>query len=297
MHTIQFAPGDDIIEICRDNVFKAVFTRDTPLSQGALKRLISPYIGREVEVITVIANEPAALDTRDRQIRYDIRVKLDKGELANVEMTLFPRKFEPLRLEYYTARLFSGQEIRGSDKSFGELTHTYQISLIRSRRIFPDQALVHHFEYYDRELGVNLGGQTKIIVVELEKAVDIAGKPVAELSREEMWALFFRYAKDRERRALVNELLRREEGIAMAGEVLLTVSRDEIERARLDSEYEGRLDRQAERADARQEGWKERDEKALQEKLESGRKMKKDGLSPEQIQKYIPLSSEEIERL
>jgi hypothetical protein len=40
----------------------------------------------------------------------------------------------------------------------------------------------------------------------------------------------------------------------MAGEVLLTVSRDEIERARLASEYEGALDRQAERVDVRREG-------------------------------------------
>jgi hypothetical protein len=84
MRIIQFAPDDDIIEICRDNVFKTIFTRDTPLSQGALKRLISAYIGRKVETATVIANEPAALDIRDRQIRYDIRVKLDQDELANV---------------------------------------------------------------------------------------------------------------------------------------------------------------------------------------------------------------------
>ncbi|MDR1862704.1 MAG: Rpn family recombination-promoting nuclease/putative transposase, partial [Treponema sp.] len=147
MRTIQFAPDDDIIEICRDNVFKAIFTRDTPLSQGALKRLISAYIGRKVETAAVIANEPAALDIRDRQIRYDIRVKLDQGELANVEMTLFPRNFEPLRLEYYIARLFSGQEIRGTDKGFGDLADTYQIALIGSKRIYRDDALVHHFEY------------------------------------------------------------------------------------------------------------------------------------------------------
>ncbi|MDR0390020.1 MAG: hypothetical protein LBH73_08110 [Spirochaetaceae bacterium] len=39
MNTIQFAPDEDIIDICRDNVFKAAFTRDNPLSQGALKKL------------------------------------------------------------------------------------------------------------------------------------------------------------------------------------------------------------------------------------------------------------------
>jgi predicted transposase/invertase (TIGR01784 family) len=194
-------------------------------------------------------------------------VKLDRDELANVEMTIFPRNFEPIRLEYYLARLFSGQDIQGTGRSFGNLTRTYQIALTGSRRIYHDEALVHRFEYYDRETGTSLGGRTKIIVVELEKAESSAGKPATELSGEEKWALFLRYAKERERRNLVNELLREEEGIAMAGEVLLTVSRDEIERARLDSEYEGRLDRQAERADARQEGWEE----GLAEGREEGR--------------------------
>ena len=31
---IYFDETEDIIDICYDNVFKAVFTRDTPASQG-----------------------------------------------------------------------------------------------------------------------------------------------------------------------------------------------------------------------------------------------------------------------
>ncbi|MDR0390023.1 MAG: hypothetical protein LBH73_08125, partial [Spirochaetaceae bacterium] len=102
MNTIQFAPDEDIIDICRDNVFKAAFTRDNPLSQGALKKLISAYIGRKVELIAINANEPPISDLTDRQIRYDIHVKLDGREPANVEMTLNPGNFEIHRLEYYT---------------------------------------------------------------------------------------------------------------------------------------------------------------------------------------------------
>jgi predicted transposase YdaD len=40
----------------------------------------------------------------------------------------------------------------------------------------------------------------------------------------------------------------------MAGEVLLTISRDEEERARLESEFKYELDRQCELVDARREG-------------------------------------------
>jgi len=39
--SIHFDDTDDLIDICMDNVFKAVFTRNTPASQGALSKLIS----------------------------------------------------------------------------------------------------------------------------------------------------------------------------------------------------------------------------------------------------------------
>jgi len=42
---IQFDDADDLIDICYDNVFKAVFTKETPESRGALSRLILPLSG------------------------------------------------------------------------------------------------------------------------------------------------------------------------------------------------------------------------------------------------------------
>ncbi|MDR1092239.1 MAG: hypothetical protein LBL79_14305, partial [Prevotella sp.] len=57
------------------------------------------------------------------------------------------------------------------------------------------------------------------------------------MTKKERWAVFFRYSADKEKRGIINEILRREEGIAMAADVLLTISKDEIERARLESEY------------------------------------------------------------
>ena len=42
---VYFKETDDLVDIRYDNVFKAVFTRNTPESQGALSRLISALIG------------------------------------------------------------------------------------------------------------------------------------------------------------------------------------------------------------------------------------------------------------
>jgi hypothetical protein len=92
---------------------------------------------------------------------------------------------------------------------------------------------------------------------------------------------------DPEKRNLINGIAAQEEGIAMAGEVLLTVSRDEVERARVESEFKYELERQSDLVAARREGEfigaeKERF-KYEQERRESARRLKAMGLSPDQI--------------
>jgi hypothetical protein len=52
----------------------------------------------------------------------------------------------------------------------------------------------------------------------------------------------------------VNEIIKSEEGIAMAGQLLLNISKDEKERARLTSEYKYAVDLQSKVVDARRTG-------------------------------------------
>jgi len=84
--------------------------------------------------------------------------------------------------------------------------------------------------------------ESHIIVIELAKLEQIAQKPVEEMTALERWAVFFRYTPDKDKRELVNEIIESEEGIAMAGQVLLHISKDERERARLTSEYKYAVD-------------------------------------------------------
>jgi len=65
--------------------------------------------------VKVAANEPPVDSQTDRQIRFDINCKINEGDLADVEMTLYPDAFEPVRLEYYVSKMFSGQDIKGQD--------------------------------------------------------------------------------------------------------------------------------------------------------------------------------------
>jgi len=207
MEEMLFGYEDDIINPCWDNVFKAIFTKETPQSRGALMKLLSAIIKRDLTVLTITANEPPIGDIRERQIRYDISCKFIDGGLCNIEMTLNPDKYEQARLEYYAAKLLISQDIRGKEKSYKDLNHSYQISLLVNDPIIEDDRLVHHFIKYDYENNIALDGRSHIMTVELSKLNQIACKPVEEMTPIERWAVFFRYTPDKEKRGLVNELI------------------------------------------------------------------------------------------
>ena len=81
---IFFNDDDDLIDIRFDNVFKAVFARDTQLSNAALSKLVSALIGRELQVESINANEPPVGSLTDRQIRFDISCRALKIGRAHV---------------------------------------------------------------------------------------------------------------------------------------------------------------------------------------------------------------------
>jgi predicted transposase/invertase (TIGR01784 family) len=78
--------------------------------------------------------------------------------------------------------------------------------------------------------------------------------------------------------------------IAMASEVLITISKDEIEQARLMSEYKYELDTQSIRVEAKRE-------ERRKNTAEIARNLKKLGISVEQIAQGTGLSVEDIAKL
>jgi len=284
---IRFDESEDIIDICMDNVFKAVFTKKSQASQTALAKFVSAVIGRELAVLTVVANEPPIENLRDRQTRFDITCKDENDELVNVEMSLNPDSFEPIRLEFHASKLFVGQDIKGTDKTYNDLKRTYQIAILVKERFFPDDDFFHSFEYYDPVRRVSLNGRTRILTLELSKLEGVAGKPTGEMNARESWAVFFKYLTDSGMRAKINEILEREEGIAMASEVLLNISRDEAERVRLMSEYKYQLDMQSKLVHAKREGVKEGRGEILD--------LLKSGKSPEEVLRNYDIGQQQGE--
>jgi len=282
--------GARIMDIRYDPVFKAVFTKETPKSRGALSDLISALIGRTVTVGAIIANEPPIDDIRQRYLRFDVACKTEKGEPVNVEMSFNPDASEPVRLEYHAARLFVGQGLHGQDKMYDDLQETYQIAILAKEKFFPDENFAHNFLYYDPNTRVSLGGRTRIITVELVKTGPVVDKPIEEMTTAEQWAVFFQYLTDEEKRGKIIEITNREEGIAMALDTLVNITQDEVEYARMSTLLKSELDWQSREVGARRKGRNEAS-------LDIARNLKKMGLPITQIADGTGLSIETIAQL
>jgi hypothetical protein len=158
-------------------------------------KLISVALGDSIQ-----SNEPPVDNIQDKQIRFDISCKTGDGELVNVERFLNSDMFEPVRLEYYAGKLFTGQDIRGTGKSYNDLKAAYQISFLVKKKLFEDEEFFHIFEYYDAERKVSLGGRSRIIILELSKAERVIEKSAEVMTAKERWAAYFRYMKDKSKR-------------------------------------------------------------------------------------------------
>ncbi|MEL3909043.1 MAG: hypothetical protein P1P64_08580, partial [Treponemataceae bacterium] len=111
---------------------------------------------------------------------------------------------------------------------------------------------------------------------------------------QDFWIRFLgNYQSDAETKAL-QSLCKKNEGVNMANEVLLTVTEEERQIARELSEYKYQLMVQSERAEARKEGLTEG---KLEKARETARKMKYRGFNTSDISDLTGLSKAEIEKL
>jgi predicted transposase/invertase (TIGR01784 family) len=83
---------------------------------------------------------------------------------------------------------------------------------------------------HDEDGGL-LSDAINVVYVELSKLDRIVKKPVNEMTDLEKWALFFQYADRPKYREKFNKVIETKEALQMAGELLLSVSQDERDRA------------------------------------------------------------------
>ena len=95
----------------------------------------------------------------------------------------------------------------------------------------PMAEFVNSFSLRHDEDNELLSDAIRIIYVELSKLQEIMKKSVADMTDLEKWAVFFQYASEQQARETVNEVIASKEALQMAGDLLMSLSKDERERA------------------------------------------------------------------
>jgi predicted transposase/invertase (TIGR01784 family) len=298
---IEIPPPSD------DRIFKLLLT--SPEGKPALIDLISATIMRPVVDVIVRNNELPLVDTDEKAERLDVNCKIDDGTQVDLEMQASRiqedsdggHKNLKGKSIYYLCDLHSSQPSKGL-RRYDELAQTYQVTFC-SYTVFsnlPDY--VNSFSMRHDVTNDLLSGAIHVIYVELSKLGGIMRKPIDDMTDLEKWALFLQYANVPEYRETVNRIIESKEALKMAGSLLMSVSKDERERAVNRSRRMYQTDMQSNIATAedrgRREGRQEGERLGEQRRaFAMARNMIADGESVEKITRYTGLTREEVENL
>jgi predicted transposase/invertase (TIGR01784 family) len=254
----------------------------------------------------------------------DLLLTFDGGHKAGLEMQFgLGGDDQKIRAAFGAARLLSGQ---GRGGKYREFKRVYQIFFINGI-LFPQNNRVPRryflMEKQDHDI---LTDVMEVIFYELPKleekvrAYAEGRKDLSGLSEEEKWCIYLKYRHEAEASELIDELCRKERGIMSVETVLRRVSGEEEQWARQLFREKAEMDYRSGMGIARDEGREEGEAsglvkgriigygqarleyeaklaKAEQAKLETGRIMKADGFTTEQIAKYTGLPPEAIAEL
>lgn len=313
----------DILPPCDDRVFKLILT--SPEAKPVLMDLISSIIGRTVVDVALLPNELAKGDMEEKAERLDVNCKIDDGSQVNLEMqaSYIVEELNGLfknvkgKSVYYLTDLHSSQPAKGL-RRYDKLARTYQITFC-SYTIFPNTPdYVNSFSLRHDTTGELLTDAISLTFVELSKLDELVKKPVSDMTDLEKWSVFFRYAPDREHREFVNRVIASEEVLQMAGNLLMSISQDERERAVFRSRRKYQTDYQSDmatswdnglaqglaqgRTEGRAQGLAQgrtegRTEGRAERNIEIARQALQMNLSAADIAKLTGLTCEEVERL
>jgi len=187
---------------------------------------------------------------------------------------------------YYLCDLHSSQPSKG--RRYDQLAQTYQVTFC-SYTVFPRLPnYVNSYSMRHDETNELLSDAIHVTYVELSKLNEILKKSVADMTDLEKWAVFFRYASSPKYRETVNSVIESKEALQMAGNLLMSISQDERERAVFRSRRMYQSDMDSNMATIR--------DRAIQERnIEIARKLLKRNRPVEEIMEDTGLTREEVE--
>ena len=288
--------GADILPPSDDRVFKLILT--SPEGKPALSKLIAGIIGHPVIDVIVHNNELPSGDIAEKAERFDVNCKTDDGSQVNLEMQASRIKEdmdgEHRNLKgksiYYLCDLHSSQPAKGQ-RRYDRLAKSYQITfcsytVFAGRKDYLNSYSMRHD--LDNEL---LHDAIHMVFVELSKLDQVLNKPIGQMTDLEKFAVFFQYAPSQEHRARVNEVIETEEALKVAGNLLMSISQDERERALFRSRRKFQTDMESNLATAEDIG----EARGI---VIMARRLKEEGaMALDEIARISGLAVDEIERL
>lgn len=249
----------DILPPSDDRVFKLILT--SPEAKPGLISLISSIIGRTIVDVMLHPNELAPGDTEEKAERFDVNCKIDDGSQINLEMQA-SRMVEDLdgqhrnlkgKSIYYLTDLHSSQPAKGL-RRYDRLARSYQITFC-SYTVFPNTpGYMNSFSLRHDTTGEQLSDAISLTFVELSKLSEVVKKPISEMTALDKWSVFFQYAPDPNYREAVNKVIESEEVLQVAGNLLMSISQNERERAIFRSRKKFQTDLQSDLATAEDRG-------------------------------------------
>ncbi len=291
--------GADILPPSDDRVFKLILT--SPEAKTGLMNLISSIISRTVVDVALLPNELAPGDTEEKAERFDVNCKIDDGSQVNLEMQAshmvedLDGQYRNLKGKsiYYLTDLHSSQPAKGL-RRYDRLSRSYQITFC-SYTVFSDMPdYVNSFSLRHDTTGELLSDAINLAFVELSKLDEVVKKPISDMSELDKWSVFFQYAPDLEHREIVNRIIESEEVLQVAGNLLMSISQNERERAIFRSRRKFQTDLQSDLATAEDNGERKG---RMNRSIEIARNLLKTDLSLEQISAVTGLTYEEVEKL
>jgi hypothetical protein len=239
----------DILPPSEDGIFQSMLTQSLP----ALSDLLTDFLERKIQGLTIKNSILPLTGIDEKRGVFDINCSAhDDHSQIEVEMQATQLVGDNRRnahqgirnrAEFYLCNLHGRQAATGVD--YLKLVRSYQI-MISKYNIFTwdDHEIVEYFMYINRR-GQSLEGLTELVFVDLSMADKILkqGKPVEEMTEIEKWVIFLAKVEKPRYRKIIDSLIANKEGIQMANSTLMTISKDERERADFLSRLKWQTDR------------------------------------------------------
>jgi predicted transposase/invertase (TIGR01784 family) len=301
----------EILPPSEDGIFKTLLTH--PDAEPVLRNLISSVLNISVASVKVRNTELPITGIGEKRERLDVNCVTDDNTQIDVEMQTRPMEDDTVeegyvnikdRAVYYLCDLHSSQ--RGRGIAYSELMRSYQI-MFCGFTVLPNQEdFLNHYGFRDKN-GILLSDAVGIVFIELSKLGDIIKKPVKDMTGAEMWSVFFGHASEPKYRGILEQMIEAKEEIKMASELLMDISKDEIERAHyrsrkmylMDEEHKAAVRRKA-MEKLQNEVLKSKNEairSKAEGKIEVAGKLLDMNLSVESIMEATELTRPEIEAL